>query len=103
MKKKKKILICIIIVLLIIIIIDCIKIKNNQKPILCIITKIYRDGGTKEYYGLGYKVIVFNTVGGYNEVKIGPWSMKYEDFNDEMKNYKKVIITNENDDRENND
>ena len=31
--------------------------KRGVGPFLAIRTKVYNDGGTKEYYGLGYKVI----------------------------------------------
>jgi len=57
--------------------------REGQKPIFCIRTSIYKDGGTKIYYGLGYKVIAFNKLEGYNEIKVGPWSMQYEDFKEE--------------------
>ena len=57
--------------------------KKKIGPFLAINTKTYNDGGTKEYYGLGYKVIDFNMLNGYDEIKIGSWFMKYEDFENE--------------------
>ena len=39
---------------------------------------IYLDGGTIEYFGLGYKVIDFNRLSGYDEVKVGTWFMDYK-------------------------
>jgi hypothetical protein len=34
--------------------------KVNKPPIFSIKTAIYKDGGTKDYIGLGYKVIDYN-------------------------------------------
>ncbi len=48
------------------------------------------DGGTVEYLGLGYKVIDFNTISGYDDIKIGTWTMKYSDFDDEISKYDKI-------------
>ena len=59
------------------------RVKNGEKPIFCINTATANDGGTKEYLGLGYKVIDFHRLDGYEEVKIGTWSMEYEDFEEE--------------------
>lgn len=69
--------------------IDYIRAKNNQGPIFSIRTGILKDGGTKEYFGMGYKVIKFNRLGGYNKVKIGPWFMDYNDFSNEYEEYDK--------------
>ena len=63
--------------------VDYNRVRNGEKPIFCINTANANDGGTKEYLGLGYKVIDFNRLDGYDEVKIGAWSMKYEDFENE--------------------
>lgn len=91
MKKGKKI--CIILLTIIVIwgaifLTDYIRVKNNKTPIFCIKNPagVIMDGGTTEYFGLGYKVIDFNRLGGYDEIKIGTWSMKYEDFSSEYKN-----------------
>ena len=75
--------------------VDYNRVKNGEKPIFCINTATANDGGTKEYLGLGYKVIDFNRLDGYDEVKIGTWSMKYEDFENEYNDYvsdTKVIV-----------
>ena len=37
--------------------------------------------------GLGYKVIIFNTLCGYKEVKFGSWKMNINDFNQEVTDY----------------
>lgn len=67
--------------------IDYNRVQKQAKPIFCINVATYRDGGTKEYYGLGYKVIDFHTLEGFDDIKIGTWLMNYNDFNGEMKVY----------------
>ena len=51
--------------------------KAGVGPFLAINTKTYNDGGTKEYYGLGYKVIKYNQKVGRRDTVIGPWGIKY--------------------------
>ena len=62
--------------------VDYNRVKNNARPIFCIKNPAgtLRDGGTVEFFGLGYKVIDFNTIEGFDEIKIGTWFMKYNDF-----------------------
>ena len=53
---------------------------NDQKsPIFCINTSVLKDGGTKEYIGLGYKVIEYCKIDGYDKIHIGTWLMKYDE------------------------
>lgn len=87
-------LLIIIIMGLIFFAIDYIRIQNNQKPIFCISfnSMIYSDGGTREYLGMGYKIIDFNKLNGYDEMKIGLWNMKYEDFKDEYEKLDKTDL-----------
>ena len=93
MKKGIKILLIIlgviIILGLIFFAIDYSRVQKQEKPLFCIQhpAGIIMDGGTVEYLGLGYKVIDFNRVNGYDEMKIGSWFMKYEDFENEYNNY----------------
>lgn len=77
--------------------------KYNIGPFFAIPTNTYKDGGTKEYYGLGYKVIKYHQVQGRKDTEIGLWSLKYniepttiksvdlaiEFYNNEAKTYKK--------------
>ena len=67
--------------------------KNQEKPIFCIQNPAGRiaDGGTIEYFGLGYKVIDFHTIAGFDDIKIGTWFMDYNDFEEEIKAYEKNI------------
>lgn len=51
--------------------------KYNKGPFFAIKTKTYKDGGSKEYYGLGYKVIKYNVTEGKKSTQIGLWSMPY--------------------------
>ena len=69
---------------LIFFIIDYNRVNNNKRPIFCIENPDYiMDGGTAEFFGLGYKVIDFHTISGFDDIKIGTWFMKYEDFEKE--------------------
>lgn len=60
--------------------------REGQKPIFCIKIGTYKDGGTTEYIGLGYKVIDFsknegfvdNTMNYYTKIHIGSWFMTYD-------------------------
>ncbi len=69
--------------------IDNYRVSKQLKPIFCIQNPagVIKDGGTIEYFGLGYKVIDFHTLAGFDDIKIGTWFMKYEDFNSEMRKY----------------
>lgn len=51
--------------------------KYNKGPFFAIKTKTYNDGGSKEYYGIGYKVIKYNVTEGKKSTQIGLWSMPY--------------------------
>ena len=62
MKKGIKIILIILGIWLSLFLVDFICIKTIKRPIFMIRTVIYKDGGTKEYLGLGYKVIKCNTL-----------------------------------------
>lgn len=70
-------------------VVDYNRVQKQEKPIFCIQNPagIINDGGTVEYFGLGYKVIDFHTIEGFDDIKIGTWFMDYNDFNEEMKVY----------------
>ena len=95
MKKGIKILLIILEIIIVLGIIffaiDYYRVNNNEKPIFCIKSPAgaIRDGGTTEYFGIGYKVIDFNTTEGFDDIKIGTWFMKYNDFSDEIEKYNK--------------
>ena len=80
-KKIKKISTIVMIVILVIGILvttDILLItKAGVGPFLAIRTKVYDDGGTKEYYGLGYKVIKYNQKVGRRDTVRGSWGIKY--------------------------
>ena len=67
--------------------VDYNRVQKQKRPIFSIKYAIANDGGTEEYLGLGYKIIDFNMLNGYDEIKIGSWFMKYEDFENEYNNY----------------
>lgn len=72
-------IILIILVLLIILVsVDIVCVSKYEKgPYFAIKTHEYKDGGTKEYIGLGYKVIKYNQKQGRRDMAIGLWNMKY--------------------------
>ncbi len=55
--------------------IDYFRIKNNTNPLFVILINKYMDGGSKEYIGLGYKVIKCNTLNGDNSYNIGFYNL----------------------------
>ena len=94
----------IIIIIIIMITIDYVRVtKYGYTPVFAIKTLELKDGGTKEYTGLGYKVIDYNEIQGRRDIEIGLWNMKrnskpieisdvdlaIEFTNDEVKAYKK--------------
>ncbi len=107
MKLKKRILIVLIILLifflmsLIFLSIDYTRVKNGETPKFSISNpgEMPLDGGTKIYLGLGYKIIDFQKLSGYDEVKIGSWFTEPEDFKEEYEAFeeenKPVIIKSE--------
>ncbi len=52
---------------------DINRVKNKKNPIFCINYATYKDGGTKMYLGLGYKIIQYST----GNVEIGTIFLKY--------------------------
>ena len=95
MKKNLKIIVILIGLVIILGVIfftvDYNRVKNNQRPIFCIRHPggTLNDGGTVEFFGLGYKVIDFHTIAGFDDIKIGTWFMDYNDFNEEIREYEK--------------
>lgn len=58
--------------------------KYNKKPIFAIPVFKLKDGGTVEYYGLGYKVIKYNVLDdpqmgqiGRKDTVFGFWTLEY--------------------------
>ena len=86
-RKKKKykianrivnIILVIAFIILLLVTIDIVLITKYQKgPIFAIPVKTYDDGGTKEYYGIGYKVIKYNQLQGRRDIEIGSYKLKY--------------------------
>ena len=70
----------IIVIILLLSILDVYLVVNhNVGPFLAIPTSPYKDGGTREYYGLGYKVIKYHQLQGRRDTVVGSWSLKYDD------------------------
>lgn len=76
--KGLNILIIITIIISILIITDIVLVSRAGKgPYFALNTKTYNDGGTKVYYGLGYKVIKYDQEEGRKDTVIGNWKIKY--------------------------
>ena len=72
------IVLIVIVILAVIISVDIVCVSKYQKgPFFAIRTSIYKDGGTKIYYGLGYKVIKYHQEVGRRDYEVGFWTMKY--------------------------
>ena len=95
MRKGLKILFIIIGIIIVLgivfFVVDYNRVQKQEKPIFCIQNPagVISDGGTIEYFGLGYKVIDFHTLAGFDDIKIGTLLMDYNDFEKEMKEYEK--------------
>ena len=82
--KKKLLILCGIIITVILIlsitffIIDNNRVNNGELPIFAKKVATANDGGTTEYMGIGYKVIDYNKLNGYDKIHIGSWFMKYD-------------------------
>ena len=87
-RKKKKInkisliiniVFTILIVIMLMITIDVISVaRYNKGTFFAIKTNTYKDGGTKVYYGFGYKVIKYNQIEGRRDMAIGKWNLQYQ-------------------------
>ncbi len=78
-KKIKALIISLLIIITIILIffaIDIYRLRINKEPIFCINTITYRDGGSKEYLGIGYKIIKYNS-NNRQDFEVGTWFLKY--------------------------
>lgn len=68
----------ILIITTILVITDIMLISRIGKgPYFALNTKTYHDGGTKVYYGIGYKVIKYNQEEGRKDTVIGNWNIEY--------------------------
>lgn len=77
-KKILKIVAAVVCILILLAIIDVVCVTKFEKgPFFAIPMHTYDDGGTKEYYGLGYKVIKYHQVQGRRDMEIGSWALKY--------------------------
>ena len=77
-KRISNIIFTIIMIILAMIAIDVIAVgRYNKGPFFAIPVRSYKDGGTKEYLGFGYRVIKYHQVQGRRDKEIGFWSLKY--------------------------
>lgn len=86
MKKKIAVVVCAVIILLSVSmgVTDYFRARCDERPIFAVRTSVMKDGGTKIYYGPGYKVISYNQLSdtvndkGRNDTMFGSWLLKYE-------------------------
>ena len=83
MKKLKKILLFTLLAWFLVVIIDFSRARANKPPVFVVPAKIYEDGGSAEYYGLGYKVnkyINLSVDRGPEIIKVdfGTWFMPFQ-------------------------
>ncbi len=79
LKKKFTIIMIVALVLGTLIFIDILVANyTSVGPFLAVKVKTHNDGGTKEYYGLGYKVIKYKVKDGRNTTVVGSWALKYD-------------------------
>lgn len=101
MKKEVKIILIIFAVIIMLGVVfftvDYNRVQKQKRPIFCVMSSAYSDGGTVEYLGLGYKVIDFQVLGAgdngenyYDKIYIGSWFMTYNS----VLNGRKVSSTN---------
>ena len=70
--------------------------KFNVGPFFAVPVNKYKDGGTKDYYGLGYKVIKYHQLQGRRDKEIGFWSLKYNTEPITLQDLDLAIETNDN-------
>lgn len=75
---KKNIILIILIIIGTMIAIDYYRSTQQKTPIFAVKVYHHKDGGTQEYYGVGYKVIKYNVISGRKDVVFGFITMKYE-------------------------
>ena len=63
MKLRNKIILSLLLIISSFLIADTVRINHHLKPLFVIHAGSYKDGGTKTYYGIGYKVIQWNKAG----------------------------------------
>ena len=68
-KRIINIVFALLLIIIVMITVDYVRVtKYEYTPLFAIKTKELKDGGTKEYTGLGYKVIDYNQVNKYNKI-----------------------------------
>lgn len=78
LSKILNIVLIIVVILSVMISIDVVCVNKYQKgPFFALRLSTYQDGGTKVYYGFGYKVIKYHQKMGRRDMVIGLWTMPY--------------------------
>ena len=77
-KTEKIILIIFFALIMVFLITDIIMLELGKTPVFCIRAGRYLDGGTTVYIGMGYKIIDYNVLDGYDGYKVGTLFMRYD-------------------------
>lgn len=77
MKKRLRWLLVGLFLYLIVFAVDYRRAQQDQAPIFAITTITYKDGGTKVYLGLAYKVIRYHVIDGRQDTDFGSWFIEY--------------------------
>ncbi|WIV12715.1 hypothetical protein [Proteiniborus sp. MB09-C3] len=90
MRRRKVIISIIVIIWLTFLITDFSLAKANRPPIFAIPIVRYKDGGSAEYYGLGYKVIKYVNLtvergAEVTKIDFGTWFMRFSPLNSIIK------------------
>jgi hypothetical protein len=76
--RAKKILAGILIIIFLMVSTDLVLIKIfKARPVFSLSIIKYKDGGSTEYFGIGYKIIKCNTLSGDKSITIGFYNVKY--------------------------
>ena len=76
-KRIINIVFALLLIIIVMITVDYVRVtKYEYTPLFAIKTKELKDGGTKEYTGLGYKVIDYNQIQGRRDMEIGLWNLE---------------------------
>jgi hypothetical protein len=76
--KRKRVIVIIISIFLAVIGTDLYMVFKERPPIFAFRTSIYKDGGTKVYTGLGYRVIDYHQLDGRDDVVFIPFYKKWD-------------------------
>ena len=107
MQKKKDLLIVlgsIILLVTIFSVVDYFRVKDGKSPFFAIKGATYRDGGSADYFGVGYKIIQCHTLSGDESIHFGFYNIDVNELcNNNINSDDKENIPNNDDDDDDDD